>query len=191
MAKSIKEDLSRIDQQVLDADIRQIEALNQLIDEVELVIAEESVENDDIRLLMSIPGIDYYTAMLFTNEIGDIKRFSRAEKLVSWLGLAPRVHQSAGTGYNGRITKEGSPRVRCSIVQSARVAVRWDDHFKEKYLRIKARRGDGKAIVAVAREMVVACIICSHAEKDIGLAARLLLTESIRDWKVELGVQIR
>ncbi|MFQ5976092.1 MAG: transposase, partial [Candidatus Hydrothermarchaeales archaeon] len=124
--------------------------------EVEVSIAEESIESEDVRLLMSIPGIDYYTAMLFINEIGDIKRFSSAAKLVSWLGLAPRVHQSGGTGYNGRITKEGSPRVRSSIVQSARVAVRWDEHFKGKYRRIKTRRGDGKAIVAVAREMVVA-----------------------------------
>lgn len=148
--------LSRVDQLVLDAEIRHIETLNQLIDEVEVSIAEESVESDDVRLLMGIPGVDYYTAMLFTSEIGDITRFSSAGKLVSWLGLAPRVHQSGGTGYNGRITKEGSPRVRWSLVQSARSAVRWDTHFAEKYHRIKTRRGDGKAIVAVAREIAVA-----------------------------------
>lgn len=154
--KSITGELSRVDQLVLDADIRQIETLNQLIEEVELSIAEESVESEDVKLLMTIPGVDYFTAMLFVSEIGDIGRFARSSKLISWLGLAPRVHQSGGTSYNGRITKEGSPRVRWSLIQAARSAVRYDDHFAEKYRRIMMRRGDGKAIVAVAREIAVA-----------------------------------
>jgi transposase len=154
--KSITGELSRVDQLILDANIRQIEMLNQLIDEVELKIAEESIESDDVKLLMTIPGVDYYTAMLFVSEIGDITRFSESNKLVSWLGLVPRVHQSGSTAYNGRITKEGSPRVRWTLIQAARIASRYDDHFAEKYHRIKHRRGDGKAIVAVAREIVVA-----------------------------------
>lgn len=154
--KSIGGELSRVDQFVLDAEIRQVELLSQLIAEVELRIAEESVESDDVKLLMTIPGVDYYTAMLFVSEIGDIERFHTPNKLISWLGLAPRVHQSGGVSYNGKITKKGSPRVRWALVQSARTAVRWDGHFAEKYRRIKKRRGDGKAIVAVAREIAVA-----------------------------------
>ncbi|RCV63730.1 Transposase [Methanophagales archaeon] len=88
-------------------------------------IAKESAESEDVKLLMGIPGVNYYTALLLTSEIGDFSRFSSANKLVSWLGLAPRVHQSANTIYNGRITKEGSPRVRWALVQAARSAVRW------------------------------------------------------------------
>jgi len=80
--------------------------------------------------------------------------------------LAPRVHQSANTIYNGRITKEGSPRVRWALVQAARSAVRWDDHYRTKYQRIKERRGDGKAIVAIAREITVAMYPC----RQVGLA---------------------
>jgi transposase len=154
--KTIAGELSRVDQLVLDANIRQIELLNQLIDEVELKIAEQAVESEDVKLLMTIPGVDYYTAMLFVSEIGDITRFSEAKKLISWLGLTPRVHQSGNTIYHGRITKQGSPRVRWALVQAARIAVRCDEHFGEKYQRIKHRRGDGKATVAVAREMAVA-----------------------------------
>jgi transposase len=154
--RGISSELSRVDQLVLDAELRHIETLNQLVDEVEASIAEESVESEDVRLLMTIPGVDYYTAMLFVSEIGDVRRFSNACKLVSWLGLSPRVHQSGSTCYNGRITKEGSPRVRWALVQSARSAVRWDEHFEDKYRRILKRRGDGKAIVAIAREIAVA-----------------------------------
>lgn len=154
--KSAAFELSGVDQFVLDANIRQLEALNQLVDEVEVSIAKESVESEEVKLLMTIPGVDYYTAMLFTSEIGDIGRFSRASKLVSWLGLAPRVRQSGDKRFNGGITKEGSPRVRWALVQAARTAIRWDEHFADKYRRIAKRRGDGKAVVAVAREIAVA-----------------------------------
>ncbi|KAF5433043.1 Transposase [Candidatus Methanophagaceae archaeon] len=54
-----------------------------------------------------------------------------------------------------RIAKEGSPRVRWALVQAARSAVQWDDHYRTKYQRIMERRGDGKAIVAIAREIAV------------------------------------
>lgn len=154
--RGIALDLSKVDRLVLEAELRHIDVLNQLIGEVEASIAKESVESNDVRLLMSIPGVDYYTAMLFVNEIGDISRFSSASKLVSWLGLAPRNRQSGDSRYSGRITKEGSPRVRWALVQSARVAVRWDDHFRAKYERILRHRGDGKATVAIARELAVA-----------------------------------
>ena len=100
---------------------------------MEARIAKESAESEDVKLLMGIPGVNYYTALLLTSEIGDFSRFSSANKLVSWLGLAPRVHQSANTIYNGRITKEGSPRVRWALVQAARSAVQWDDHYRTKY----------------------------------------------------------
>lgn len=58
---------------------------------------------DNVKLLMGIPGVDYYIALLFTSEVRDYSRFSSANKLTSWLNLAPRVHQSGDTSYNGRI----------------------------------------------------------------------------------------
>ncbi len=94
--------------------------------------------------------------MLFVSEIGDIKRFRTSDRLVSWLGLAPRVSQSGEKCNHGRITKKGTPRVRWALVQAAHNAVRWDEHFQAKHTRISKRRGSGKATVAVAREIVVA-----------------------------------
>ncbi|MGB7002620.1 MAG: transposase, partial [Halobacteriota archaeon] len=120
---SVISKLTEMDQFIFDAELRHIVTLKGLIKEVEARIAKESVDSEDVRLLMGIPGVNYYTALLLTNEIGDFSRFSNANKLVSWLGLAPRVHQSADTNYNGRITKEGSPRVRWALVQAARSAV--------------------------------------------------------------------
>lgn len=152
--KSLK--LSEVDQFTLDVYIRQLECLNQLTEEVQQRIAEEAVDSEDIRLLMTIPGIDFYTAMLFVSEVGDITRYRTSDKLVSWLGLAPRVSQSGEKCHHGKITKRGSPRVRWALVQAAHSAVRWDEHFRAKYERIGKRRGNGKAVVAVAREIAVA-----------------------------------
>jgi transposase len=47
-----------------------------------------------MRLLLSLTGIDVYTALLIKSEIGDIRRFPNYKKLVSWAGLAPSLHQS-------------------------------------------------------------------------------------------------
>ncbi|MEX2704207.1 MAG: transposase [Candidatus Freyrarchaeum guaymaensis] len=57
--RTIKEELSRVDRLTLEANLRQIELLNQLVDEADLRIALEAANNEDVRLLMTIPGVDY------------------------------------------------------------------------------------------------------------------------------------
>jgi transposase len=178
--RSILGELSEVDQLIFDAELRHIETLMRLIEEVEARIAKESVESEDVKLLMGIPGVDYYIALLFTSEIGDYSRFSNANKLISWLGLAPRVRQSGDTSYNGRITKEGSPRVRWALVQAARSAVKWDDHFRTKYQRIKERRGDGKAIVAIAREIAVAMYYMLNRKEDYRFSSEAFKTKKLK-----------
>jgi transposase len=170
-------ELSRTDNLVLRTHNQQIESLNRLIQDIESAIARVAVDDEDCHLLMTIPGISFYTAMLFSCEVGDIERFPSSNKLVSWIGLAPRVSQSGNTLYHGHITKMGSPRVRGALVQAAHSAVRYDNHFKTKYERISARRGKAKAIVAVARELAVACFNMLKKREpykfmDIGLVRR-------------------
>jgi transposase len=148
--------LTAVDRLILEAELRHIESLSNLIDEADVSTAKVAKESSDVKLLMSIPGVDYYTALLFTSEVGDIRRFPSAGNLASWLGLTPRVHQSGNVTHSGRITKQGSPRVRWALVQAAHIAVRWDEHRAKQYTRIAQRRGEGKAIVAIAREIATA-----------------------------------
>ena len=85
--------------------------LNQLLWEADLKIAEESFRDEDVKLLMTIPGVDYYTALLFVSEIGDISRFPGANKLVSWLGLVPELRESGEKSLKGGNNKGGlTPR---------------------------------------------------------------------------------
>jgi transposase len=72
---------------------------------------------------MTLPRIDFYSAMLIIAEIGDVKRFPEARKLCSWAGLVPGMRHSASTIYVGKITKKGSKWLRWILVQSASLSV--------------------------------------------------------------------
>ncbi len=95
-----------------------------------------------------------YTALLIKSEIGNINRFPEYKKLVSWAGLAPSLHQSGSVEYHGNITKQGSRILRWIMVEAARVAVNHDDRMRAFYERVEHRRGDQKAIIAVANKML-------------------------------------
>jgi transposase len=108
------------------------------------------------KLLMSIPGIGHLTAYLLLNEIGDIKRFPTPGKLCAYGGIVPIVRQSADHRWQGHITKEGNRYIRWALTESACLAPSKDYVLGSFYRRLKARRGNLKARVAVARKLLVA-----------------------------------
>ncbi len=97
-------------------------------------------------------GIDYFSAMLIASEIGEIKRFSSPQKLVSWTGLCPSVHQSGNSLYMGKM-KDGNKKIRWVLTQAANTAFRTDDRLRKFYLRIAKRHGHKVAITHVASKM--------------------------------------
>ena len=102
---------------------------------------------------MSMTGIDYFSAMMMASEIGDITRFNTPEKLVSWSGLCPSIHQSGNSLYMGRM-KYGNKKVRWILIQAANTAARNDDRLKKFYIRIAKRHGHNIAITHVANKML-------------------------------------
>jgi transposase len=89
-------------------------------------------------------------------EIGDVKDFSSPDKLASWLGMVPRVYQSADKLRTGSITKRGSKHARWILIQIAHAAARSRNNaLKLFYLRKEAVIGAGKSTVALARKIVV------------------------------------
>ena len=97
---------------------------------------------------MSMTGIDcFFSAMLIASEIGDISRFSTADKLVSWCGLCPTVHQSGNSMYMGRMKKDGNKKINWIMIQAANTASRTDnDRLKKYYKKIAKRHGHQVAI---------------------------------------------
>jgi transposase len=147
-------DLNPLDRLVLDDHIEYIECLDRLIMNVEGKIDEVASLDGDVRLLLSLTGVGVYSALLIKSEIGDIRRFPNYRKLISWAGLAPSLHQSGSVEFHGRITRQGSRMLRWIMVEAARTAVRYDPRMRGFYDRVCRRRGDGKAVVAVACKML-------------------------------------
>lgn len=109
------------------------------------------------QLLSTIPGVSDVAAAAIVAEIGDdMRRFPTAGHLVSWAGLCPRLDESAGKRLSNR-TRRGAPWLKTLLVQIAWVAARKrDSYFRARFLRLKARRGPKKAVVAIAASVLVA-----------------------------------
>ena len=146
--------LPDLDRLILDNHLTHLENLNQQTERVDEEIHSEACEDEDVRILLSLTGINVYSALLIRSEIGSITRFQHYKKLVSWAGIAPSLHQSGSIEYHGNITKQGSRMLRWVMVEAARVAVNHDERMRAFYERVKNRRGDQKAIIAVANKML-------------------------------------
>ena len=146
--------LPALDRLILDNHLTHLESLNQQTERVDEEIHSEAVEDEDVRLLLSMTGLNVYSALLVKSEIGNITRFPHYKKLASWAGIAPSLHQSGSVEYHGSITKQGSRMLRWVMVEAARVAVNHDPRMRTFYERVKHRRGDQKAVVAVANKML-------------------------------------
>ena len=147
-------ELGFTDDAVLRSDLALLSVLGEQIAFVEGKIAALSVDDERVKLLMTMPGLGYFAASLLVAEICDIGRFSSDKRLVSWAGLAPGVQQSGDKSRGGRITKQGNKLVRWVLVEAAKNACRYDERFREFYERYARRKGGQKAVVAVAHEML-------------------------------------
>ncbi len=112
------------------------------------------------RLLTTMPGISDRVAQVVLAEIGvDMTRFPTAGHLISWAGLCPRNDQSAGKRRSTRVRKSGT-WLKTTLVTAAWAAVRVKrSYLHSQFLRIKARRGAKKAILAVAASMLTAAYV--------------------------------
>jgi transposase len=108
-----------------------------------------------IDRLDEIPGISRATAQAIIAEIGaDMARFPTAGHLVSWAKLSPRTIQSGARSSSGR-TGKGNPYLRAVLGEAAAAASHTDTFLGERYRRIVRRRGKLKALVAIARTILV------------------------------------
>lgn len=150
---------------MLKLHLSQIAALEAAVREVEARLGEALAPfRAAVDRLITMPGVSTTVARVIVAEIGfDMTRFPTAGHLVSWAGLCPRLHESAGKRLSNR-TRAGNPWLKTTLVQGAWAAVRKKDtYFRAQFLRIKSRRGPKKAVLAVAASMLTAAY---HMLKD-------------------------
>ena len=138
------------------------------VDATDAAVAQIELEADGllesfrakVNLLITMPGVGETVAEAILAEIGsDMSRFPTAAHLISWAGLCPRNDESAGKRRCTRI-RQGAPWLKVMMVQAAWSAIKVKNGpLREQFLRLKSRRGPGKAIVAVAATMLRAAYV--------------------------------
>lgn len=135
-----------------------------LIEQLEAAVADVDTHlgealgpfHEAVTRLDAVPGIDRVVAQAILGEIGlDMSRFPTADHLISWARLCRRLDETAGKRKSTRTRKGGW--LKTVLVQAAWAAVRTKDtYYRAQFLRLRARRGPKKAIVAVAASMLTA-----------------------------------
>jgi len=150
------------DYYIPDSAIFLIDSMLKIYDnlQVEIKRIEERIKfylkdkENELRILMSVPGIGIVIGSNLLAEIGDIHDFPTADKLAKWAGLTPSVYQSANTNYTGPITKQRSKYLRWALIEAAHSAIRRPGKLNDYFNGLLPRKGYKKAIVAVARKIL-------------------------------------
>jgi hypothetical protein len=139
---------------LIESDLRLIEAVGKEIDTLETLLREEAWKVPRVRLLMTIPGVDYCTALTLVAALGDLSRFENGDRAASYLGLAPSIKQSANTCHYGPITKRGDTQARWMLTQSAQNIARQPGPLGVSFRRLAKRKCWNVAVCATARKLV-------------------------------------
>lgn len=148
--------VSTLEKVRLFSDLETLTFAQQQADNLENCLLSLAAQDERLPLLVQLPGISVVTAMTILAAIGDIARFPEAKKLVGYAGLGARVHDSGLTTRTGRITKAGRKDLRTTMVEAAQTAANTHPHWKAELARLEPRLGRNKAIVAIARKLLVA-----------------------------------
>jgi transposase len=160
---------------VLEMQLSRLEQVDQHIAKLDQRIDERLVPyRKQHALLATIPGVDRVLAAVMIAELGtDMTVFKSPRHLAAWAGVCPGNHESAGKRKRSD-TRKGNVHLMTALVEAAHGACRKkDSYFKDKFFRLKARRGYLRAAVAIAHKILkVAYVMLSTGEdyKELGAA---------------------
>lgn len=140
---------------LIDSDLRLLAACEAELETLDLTLIQEAHAEPRVRLLMTLPGVDYTVALALVAVLGDITRFADGDHAAAYLGLVPSTHQSGEHCYHGPITKRGNRRARWLLIQAAQHVARHPGPLGVFFRRIEKRKNHNIAVVAAARKLVV------------------------------------
>ena len=169
-----------------------LDGMEQELTGAEAAIATACLGDDRVRRLMTIGGINMVVAAGVLSAIGDVCRFTSAEKLVSYLGLDPRVRQSGDrAAQHGRISKQGRSHARGMLVEAAWAAAVTPGPLRAFYVRVQGRKGKQVAAVATARKIAVLAWHLLTKEEDYAFARPALVAMKERQMQLKAGATSR
>jgi transposase len=146
-----------IDDQVRDELLARLDHYRREIQAIDERLVTLLDQFPEIESIMEIHGIGLCTALVIIGELDDVDRFRSARQVGVYAGLTAKLLQSGDHCYHGKITRQGSPRLRWCLVEVAMHAVRRDDGLRNAYLRIRKRSATKKARLAAARKLAEIC----------------------------------
>src|SRR5215207_1064243 len=180
------------ERQAVAALLRQLDFHGQELAIIDAELGRVALASVEVKRLMTIPGVDATVALSIVAAVGDFGRFRAPAKLVSYLGLNPRVRQSGGQpASHGRITKQGRAHARGMLVEAAWAASKTPGPLRAFYQRVRARRGMQVAVVATARKLAVLCWHLIVKDEDYAYGRPSLLAQKLRALELRAGMPSR
>jgi transposase len=185
LAKQVLPDDERA---TIDRHLRELDRLGEDLAVLDREIGMAVVDKPAVKRLLTIAGVNATVAAGLVAAIGDVRRFSSPQKLVSCFGLNPRVRQSGlGLAQHGRISKIGRAHARALLVEAAWAAAKAPGPLHAFFIRIRARRGHQVAAVATARKMAVLVWHLLTKEADYLWARPALVAQKVRALELQAG----
>jgi transposase len=147
--------VSALEKVRIESDLATLAFAQEQIKHLEERMTVWAANEAQVTRLMQVTGIGLISAVTLLAAIGDIQRFPCANQLVGYAGLGARVHDSGLTTRTGGITKAGRKDIRHVMVEAAQTAIVHDLRWKAELQRLEPRTGRNKAVVAIARKMLV------------------------------------
>ena len=183
-----EQELPADERQAVEALLRQLDFHGQELAIIDAQLSQIGLASDDVKRLMTIPGVDSTVALSIVAAVGDFGRFASPGQLVSYLGLNPRVKQSGGLpASHGRITKQGRAHARGMLVEAAWSAARIPGPLRAFFERVRSRRGMQIAIVATARKLTCLCWHLATKHEDYAFARPSLTAQKLRRLELRAG----
>lgn len=168
LTAALEAPLTPMARQLLTIQLQRLEALERDIEAVEGLIARQMEPHQaQIALLLKVPGISLTSACIILAEIGvDMTVWPTDKHLAAWAGVAPGSRESGGKRMSAQ-TRKGNVHLTTILVECAGAAVKKKDcHLGPKFQRLRARMGYKKALMAIARKLllIIRHIIIGEAE---------------------------
>jgi transposase len=149
-----------------DSWLKLLVEIEKRIRELEQKLKSEALSDERVQRLLTHPGVGLLTSLCIVHTLGEVSRFPTTRKVAAYAGLEPMEHSSGEKRRYGAISKAGNRLLRHLLGEAAHIATRTDDELKQFFRRLKTRCGTAKAIIAIARKLLIRCFIMLRDEID-------------------------